>query len=484
MNFNSIVEAIRYHAAKNPGKLCLADGKGEVSYGAYYKRICGAAASLLERGIKPGDRVVAVASQTIDFLVLCHAVQMMGGLFVPLEKNVAEERICEIITKTDAALFVGNAAPNLCPCMKLTELSQLETDTEPCRLPDADADSMILFSTGTTGKSKGILLTHGSEVAVAENVKYGLAMKEDNIEIIPVPINHSNGLRRYFGNIVNGSAVVLLDGVVFVNRLFEMLDRYHATAIAMIPAALSIVFKLSGDRLGEYNGRLDYIQLGSAALPEADKNRLLRLLPDCRLYNMYGTTEAGCACVLNFNSDENRPECIGRPTCNSSFLFVDESGDPVEATPDNPGYLACSGGMCMKGYYKEPELTAEALRDGYLYTKDMGYIDGEGLIYMLGRADDIINTGGNKIAPVEIEEIARLYSGVTDCACVPVKDPVMGQLPRLFIVADKAFDTQGLYEYLASKLEKFKLPKSIAIIPEIPRTYNGKILRKKLAELQ
>ena len=483
MKCNSIFEVIQRQAAENPNKLCLADIKNEITYGGYYQRICGSAAFLLEKGIKPGDRVVAVAAQTIDFLVLLHAVQLMGGLFVPLEKNVAEDRICEIIEKTQAALFVGNAVLSLCPCMKLAEFEQHKAGEPPCALPAADDDSMILFSTGTTGKSKGILLTHGSEVAVAENVRDGVAMKPDNVELVPVPINHSNGLRRYFGNILNGSSVVLLDGVVFVSRFFTLMDRYSVTAIALIPAALSIVFKLSGDKLGEYNGQLDYIQLGSAALPEADKNRLLRLLPDCRLYNMYGTTEAGCACILNFNSDDNRPECIGRPTTNASFLFVDENSAPVQATRENPGYLVCTGAMRMKGYYKEPALTAEAIRDGYIYSKDMGYMDGDGLIYMLGRADDVINTGGNKIAPLEIEEIARLYPGVADCACVPVKDPVMGQLPKLFIVADAAFETQGLYEYLASKLEKFKLPKTISIIKEIPRTYNGKILRSKLAEL-
>ena len=483
MKFHSIVEAIKDYSIVKPDRLCLVDNGGSVTYKEFYRRICGTAFFLRGRGIKPGDRVVASAAQKIDFLVLCHAVQMIGAVFVPLEKNAGPGRIDDIIRKTEASLYVGPAKTAACPAMQATELAGLESDREPCSLPEADSDSMILFTTGTTGTSKGILFVHSAEVAVAENVKFGVAMKSDNVEIIPMPINHSFGLRRYFADMIDGGTAILLDGVVFIDRLFQMLTRYRATAIAMAPSALAIILKLSGDKIGEYNGQLDYIQFGSSPLPEAEKEKLLQLLPDCRLYNMYGTTEAGCSCVLNFNGPENFPHCIGRPTCHSVISVENEAGEPIRSSESNPGYLLCSGGMCMKEYYQDPALTASTMRRGLVRSDDIGYIDKDGLIYILGRADDVINTGGNKVSPGEIEEVAGAFPGVADCACASMRDPLLGHVPKLFIVTDKPLSVERLYQFMAGKLEKFKLPKAIEIIPEIPRTYNGKIWRNKLEGL-
>jgi acyl-coenzyme A synthetase/AMP-(fatty) acid ligase len=483
MKFNSIVEAIKAFALLTPDKVCLADDAGDITYRKYYRKICGAASFLLKKGVNSGDRVVASNTQRINYFIICHAVQMIGGVFVPLEKNAGIERIHDIIRQTEAVMYVGNISVEACPRIEYSEFSKFEAEEEPCRLPASDADSMILFTTGTTGVSKGILLVHSAEVAVAENVKYGVEMEEDNVEIIPMPINHSFGLRRYFGNMINGSTVILLDGVVFTDRLFRMMSRYRATSIAMAPAALAIIFKLSKDKIGEYGSQLDYIQFGSAPLPELEKEKLLHLLPDCRLYNMYGTTEAGCSCILNFNSMENRPNCIGRPTVNSHLIVVDEKGQPIITSKNNPGYLLCSGSMSMKEYYRDSALTASTLKRGCIYTNDIGYIDSNGLIYILGRADDVINTGGNKISPGEIEEIVSAFPGIVDCACASMKDPLLGQVPKLFVVADRSFNIESLYNYLAGKMEKYKLPKAIEIVSEIPHTYNGKIWRKKLAVL-
>ncbi len=482
MKFKSILEALKFFSMKTPGKLCLADMDEKVTYSQYYGRICGTADFLLKKGIKAGDKVVMSAQQTVGYLTACHAVQMAGGIFVPLEKNAGTDRVNEIIERTGAALYIGPEAVDICPRLDAAALPKLCRDGEPCALPEADGDSMILFTTGTTGASKGILLTHSSEVAVAENVKYGVEMKENNVEIIPMPMNHSFAIRRYFADMINGSTALLLDGTVFVENFFHMMDKYKATSFAMAPAALAIILKLSGDRLGRYGKQLDYIQFGSAPIPETEKKKLLELLPECRLYNIYGTTEAGCACVLNFNSKENRPGCIGRPTVNSKFTFSDENGRIFEAKENRPGCLVCSGGMTMKGYFNDPCLTKSVMKDGGVYSNDIGYVGGDGLIYLIGRADDVINTGGNKIAPGEIEELANSFPGVAESACVPVGDPLLGSVPKLFIAADKEVDTTLLYSYLSEKLEKYKLPKSIVQIDKLPRTYNGKIWRSKLKE--
>ena len=138
--------------------------------------------------------------------------------------------------------------------------------------------------------------------------------------------------------------------------------------------------------------------------------------------------------------------------------------------------------MNMRGYFKQPELTAQAMQDGFVYTKDLGYISQDGYVYVLGRADDIINFKGIKIAPEEIEETARSYRKVVDCACVPLPDKDAGQVPKLFISVknpDK-FDRKEFYAFLVENLDKNKVPKEVEIIDEIPRSANGKLQRAKL----
>lgn len=177
--------------------------------------------------------------------------------------------------------------------------------------------------------------------------------------------------------------------------------------------------------------------------------------------------------------------CIGKPAKNAHFIVVDENRNEICSSEDNLGFLASSGPINMKGYFKAPELTASAMANGYIYTKDLGYIDEDGYIYMLGRKDDIINYGGVKIAPEEIESVIIQNPVIRDCACIPVKDALTGQAPKLFIVLngdEGDYDQKEFKNFLAANIDANKQPKYIEIIDSIPRTFNGKIRRNVLME--
>ncbi len=486
---SSIVEAVAGYAQSQPEKLCLADARNEATYREYWEYIFGYAKKLRNLGIKKGDRVVVKNAQDMETAVCGLAIQLLGAVFVPTEKSAADARVAEIAetVKAECALLDRPLLLS-CPVLPLSLVLKYrdpQADFETFPFPDKSQTAEILFTTGTTGKSKGIELTHESVVAVAENVIDGVEMKKDNVEVIPVPISHSHGLRRYYANMLNGSSVVLLEGVIFNKRLFEKMDTYHATALDLVPAALSALFQLSGDRLGEYNGQLDYVQLGSAPIPGADRERLCRLLPDVRLYNFYGTTESGCSCILDFNAEKDKRNCIGRPARHARFAFFDADRKEMKATKDNPGFLACAGEMNMKGYYHSPQLNAEAMEGDYILTRDYAYVGEDGLIYMIGRQDDVIITGGNKVAPDEIEEAAMQFPGIADCGCIPVDHPLLGKEPKLLVCMKQgaSFDANAIYEFLKDRLEAYKVPKQIEQIEQIPRTFNGKLQRRTLMQM-
>ena len=501
--YNSIVENIAHHAENLPTRTALADNGKALTYMELWQCIAGLAERLTSLGVKKDAAVTVECNQSVNYMICEFAVQLLGGIFVPIEKNAAAGRVVEIASDSEAVLHIGKLpmealctdqaavkshnAENPIEFLDINTAADFPSDIAPAAVtfPGPDDVAEILFSTGTTGKSKGIVLTHGNDIALAENVIYGVKMKDDNVELVPMPLSHSHGLRRTYANLVKGSTVVFSDGVTLLKKVFNLMDQYRVTAMDLSPSMLSIIFKLSKDRLGQYADVLDYIQLGSAPLPEEDKVHLSRILPKTRLYNFYGSTEAGCSCLLDFNAASGKPGCIGKPAKNAHFIVVDENRNEIRSSKDNLGFLASSGAINMKGYFKAPELTASAMANGYIYTKDLGYIDEDGYIYMLGRKDDIINYGGVKIAPEEIESIIIQNPIIKDCACIPVKDALTGQAPKLFIVLNgdgSDYDQKEFKSFLAAGIDANKQPKYIEIIDSIPRTFNGKIRRNVLME--
>lgn len=488
--FRSIPEAVAHYARIQPEKLCLADDRREVSYGAYWEQIRRYAGDFHRRGVRAGDRIVVEASQTIEYLAVGLAIQLNHAVFVPVEHNCAPAKIRSLCEQVRAAMAIcckalDCGAREVCTYAELDDRCRGVEPYAPESFPDATAACEILFSTGTTGKEKGIVIRHRNNVALAENVLRGVQMAGDNVEMIPSPMNHSHGLRRYYANMYNGSTVILLGSAMNMQRFFQNIERFGVTAIDLVPAALSVVLSLSRDKLAEYRDQIRYIQFGAAPMLEADKDRISALLPETRLYNFYGSTESGCTCIYDFNRPNRKANCIGRATCNAELFIVNDRFEAMDAAAGKPGLLACRGGMNMLEYWQDPAETAKVLRDGVVYTNDIAYFDSDGDVILLGRCGDVINVGGNKVSPEEIENAARQIPGVADCGVIPVDDPCKGTVPKLFVqmAAGRALNLIEIRSYLAKALEPYKIPAFIEQIAQIPRSYNGKLLRNKLKQI-
>lgn len=487
----SIVEALKENASLMPDKLCVGDKKKKATYGEFWMMVQKGASYLKAKGVRKGDIVVIRGVQKVEFVMAVLSAQLAGAAVCPLEKAIKDDRILEIMEFVDSKSYIAErpVKKETVNNISLKELYKAAMDenspVESFEFPKPDELSEILFTTGTTGKSKGIEVTYECDIAIAQNVMDSVEMGKDEVELITTPINHSLAIRRTYGAIYNGSSVILTDGIKFVEDFFKLLDDYKVTAITFVPAILEQVLKFAKERFAAYDEQFHYIQLGSAPLSETNKEILTEMFPSVRLYNTYGATESGCTVILEFNKYADKQKCIGRTTVNTTILFVDDDRNVVDASPENPGFLSFKGGMNMRGYYKEPEITAEVFNDGIIYTNDLGYMGEDGLVYLLGRKGDVINMGGIKIAPTEIEEVVMAHEMIKDCACIPIPDEITGEAPKLFVVLKEgyAFDQKELSKFMLAKLESLKVPKVFEVIDEIPRTFNGKIIRKKLKEL-
>jgi len=484
-NMNSVLEYIIKYSKETPDVLSCADAKRKLTYGELMARILGFAGYLRHIGINKGDLVVIICAQKVEYIITEFALHALGAVFVPLEKSVSVERVKEILALTDSKLLVSDRETDIdIANLKLSDIltesyQNNKLDLSDITLPAPEDTSEVLFTTGTTGKEKGVEMAYAGSVAVAENARDGVHLKKDNVDIIPVPINHVLGLRRCYTSLVNGSSLVLCDGVTFMQDFFNLVDFYRVTSMTLVPAYINILTGIGRTKLIQYRDQIRFVQAGGAKLQEQDKENLKECLPDTRLFDMYGCTEAGVACAIDYNSEEALPSSIGWPTVNSEIAFFDRDANRILPTKETPGFIAIKGTMTMKGYYKDPELTKKTMIDGYVITNDLGYLEADNSIIILGRDDDVINIGGSKVDPSEIEDHVSRIGGISDCACIAVEDDIFGQTPKLFVVMDEGadFDPERILRILRARLENFKMPRIVVQTDEIPRTYNGKIKR-------
>ncbi|NLG02516.1 MAG: acyl--CoA ligase [Clostridia bacterium] len=483
--YKSIIDAVLEHGRNRPEKLALADNERAITYKELVQHLTAIAGILRNLDIHKGDNLLVECTQDARFIAIDLACELSHIVFIPIEKKMSEDRVKSIYEHINAkALIAKTDYAEIENCHHIDDIwdkiSLAETNAEYDQKTIEYDIAEILFTTGTTGIPKGIVISHRANVAIAENIKYGVEMKENAIELVPLPLSHSHGLRTCYAHLLNGSTTVIIDGIMNVGLFFDMIEKYGVNAIDISPTLAKILLKIGMRGLEKYKDKIDYIEIGSAVLEEETKKMLKKIFMKSRLYNFYGSTEAGRCCVCNFN-EINNEGCIGRPSINAEMLIVDDSKKEIHSSKEKLGLLAIRGSMIMNEYYNNRKLTEETLINDIIYTNDLGYIDESGKVYIVGRNDDIINYKGIKIAPEEIESVATLPHYIKDCACVPIKDNICGQVPMLYVsICDSSFDINLYIEYLRENLEQTRVPKRIEVVEQIPRSENGKLLRKRL----
>lgn len=484
---DSIVYAVKKHAEETPERVAVIADEEQITYAELWKEIQGFAAYINSFGFEKGSRIIVKSAPSIWFAVSAFAIHLSGNTQVPLEKTIGAKGLESVAQELSAKMIISDIVPDSdCVLVPSKDVRRLGAENfkpgAEFSFPTSEMICDIMFTTGTTGKSKGVMESHRAVVAVSENVQYGAEIPENNVYLVPAPINHASAIRKLYVSMLTGTTVVLLDGFTNIKKFYEYIEKYKVTSILMPPAAVRMILVLSAKNLAKYSDQLHHIHTGSAAFPEADKERLCEILPNTRLYFAYGSSEAGCVSMFDYSKNKGLIGCVGKPNKNANIFIVDENRNRIESSKENQGLIAISGAMVMSGYYNEPELTASVMKDGVVYTNDIGYIDENGFVYMLGRRGDVINIGGLKIAPTEVENVVLRFGGIAECACFGVEDRMGGVIPKLNIVPENGveIDLKELRAHMSKHLEAFKIPKTIALVDEIPKTSNGKINRKVL----
>ncbi len=475
----SIVKSIYEHSQAMPQKTAIIALDRTVDYATLWRLIAGAAEALRQKGIKEGDRVLLEAHHTVEFLALCYGIHLAGAVHVPVEHRAPADRFSAIAEEISPALIIKGEHP----------LEQLGYDLDSLPAPAAEPQfpreemlQEILFTTGTTGKSKGVMITHYGQMNMCESQNAVLNYSIDNVWLIPTPMNHAAGLRKTHMSMVRGSTVLLMAGFTNLKLFFANMREYGVTSIYLPPAGVHYVLTLAGKELAKFDEQLDFLYSSSSALPGGDKEKLIELLPSVRKFDAYGGSEVGAVCYIDYNAHRDNTKCVGKANPGVDIYIVDEHYNRIDtATAENPGIIAIRSNTVTAGYWNEPEMTANTIQDGVIYMTDLGYLK-DGYLYLVGRRDDVINIGGLKVAPTEVEDVALRHPSVNECVCIPIEDPRRGKMLKMLILLHDGFelDAAALTQYLGEQLEAYKIPKFFEAVAEIPRTFNGKIDRKKI----
>ncbi len=476
----SIVRSIYEHSINIPEKTAIIATDMTVNYGQLWHLTNCCAQLLKDAGITEGQRVLLEASHTVEFMALCYGIHLAGGVHVPVESDIPEERVREIAEDIEPEIIITGSHP----------LEYFNADigslfAMPVKEMDFPREEMlqeILFTTGTTGKSKGVMVDHYGQMNMCISQNAVLNYSEDNVWLIPTPMNHAAALRKTHMSMVKGSVALLVNGFTNLKQFFTYMKDYKVTSIYLPPAGVHYILTLASKELAKYDEQLDFLYSSSAALPGGDKEKLISILPNVRKFDAYGGSEVGAVCYIDYNANRENTRCVGTANEGVEIFIVDENYErKPDATEDDPGIIAIKSNTVTAGYWKEPLLTAQTIVDGVIYMSDMGYME-DGYLYLTGRRDDVINVGGFKIAPTEVEDVAMRYESVDECVCIPYEDKIFGRVVKMLVKVREGYtlDSHALADYIADKLEDYKVPKYIEEVDEILKTFNGKTDRKKI----
>ena len=485
-NRTAITGIIRDFAKSQPEKTALVIHDNKISYGEFYRKITSASRFLSDAGVRKGTHVVTVACPEIDYLVCEYAILGLGAVNIPTENRIPAERLGEIASSVDAEFVLSYEKPTgnvkWIPYNDIDMARPVDFDWIPASV--SDDCSEIIFTTGTTGKSKGVMLSsHCLETYLAA-INPSFKMENSTVFLVTTPLNHVGGLHRIHQCMSVGCTAVLLDGIKDLKAFFRSISEYGVTHTYLPPASVKLLITLARKDLAKLNGKLQFIYTASAPFPMADIETLMQILPNTRLHQGYGSSETGSISNCQYNAPGETVNSLGKPYSCVEVILHDDNGNEIKE-PNVEGYIRSRSSMNMLGYYGEPELTKEVLKNGFIYSHDLMFFDEKGELHFAGRGDDVINIRGFKVAPIEVENEALRFEKIVDCVCLPVDDRLSGKALMLLVVVKEgqAFDEQEIVSFLETKLESYKIPKKIRVIEEIPKTYNGKTDRKKLMEM-
>ena len=491
----SVAGGIRAAMGRDPGKIAVRHGQHERSYRDLVARIDAVTAWMAGGlGLEPGTHGAILAGNCIEYLEIVAGAAQAGVPLATINPALSPPEVAAICDNARArVLFVDAERAELARDTAFSSIEQVFVigddleDRLTAARPPADLAPVqewevftIPYTSGTTGKPKGVLVSHRSRILQFYGMasEYGCYSPDDRFLGI-TPLCHGGGLAFSIAAVFLGGQVDLLSRFD-PEEVLRRLDRGAATGVFMVPTHFHAIFALEKAVLAKHSAAvLKAIISNAAALPQATKERIVGHFGDGILHETYGSTEAGIVCNLRPADQLRKQRCVGQPFTTTEVRLLDENG---EVAPGEVGELFSSSPFLFNGYWRKPRETAEAFHDGWVSVGDLARRDEEGYIYIVDRKKDMVISGGVNIFPREVEEELLRHPDIRDAAVVGVPDRRWGERLKAFLVLrpGASLDAGELSAFCEGRLARFKVPRLVETLPELPRNAYGKVLKGEL----
>ncbi|MSQ40715.1 MAG: long-chain-fatty-acid--CoA ligase [Dehalococcoidia bacterium] len=508
-------EFLTVTAAIVPDRNAIIFDAKHITFGQMMERVNRLANALADLGVGPGDRVATMQVNCNEYVESYFAVAKLDAVFVPINFRARADELTFMLNDSGTkALLVGQRYLDMVTSIKpsLTSLQTaisleaarpgfpayddlLAKASDEERFPTGEEDDLtiIMFTAGTTGTPKGVMLSHNSFTSYILNNVDPVDLDSEEKNILTVPLHHIAGIQAVMAAIYGGRTLVL-------QRQFEeeewmrLVQDEQVNRAMMVPTMLKRL--MDHAKFKEYNlSSLQVITYGAAPMPLVIIQQAIKVFPDTRFINAFGQTETASTITMLPPEDHNiregeadyekklkRLSSIGKPLPDVEVLIVDEDGKKTAVGVS--GEIVARGSRLMKGYWNREEATKETLRGGWLYTGDLGYFDADGYIFLSGRAKDFIKRGGEMVAPEEVEQILHSHPSIDEAAIIGVPDVEWGE--RILAVAvkkpGKEVTEQELIDFCRPHMAGFKRPEKVVFVKELPRNPMGKVLKRELRQ--
>lgn len=501
-------------ARRLPEKVALVAGANRLTYAELARRTNALAHTLRAQGVRRGDRVVVFADNGVEAAIGFWAALVADGAAVVVNAQTKADKLAYLLNDSGARAMITQAsltpvfaeaarrAPELRAIVlagaidqaRVSDLNvvpwdvamQAERSSPPRRNIDVDL-AAIVYTSGSTGEPKGVMLTHRNMMTAATSITSYLRNVEDDVILGLLPLAFDYGLYQMIMAFRMGARLILERGFAFPAKVLDVVAKERVTGFPGVPTVYAVLKEMRDLSAWDLSS-VRYVTNTAAALPLSHIEFLKRTFPGARIYSMYGLTECKRCTYLPPEDLERKPSSVGVAIPNTELWLVDDEGQRI-TEPWKVGQLVIRGATVMKGYWQKPEQTAKKLKPGplpgehVLHTGDYCKLDEEGYLYFVGRMDDVIKSRGEKVAPKEIENVLLDVPGVKLAAVIGVPDELLGEAPKAFVVLEKgaSLDEKELRRRCQEKLEPFMVPKAFEFRPDLPQTATGKISKQGLA---
>lgn len=496
-----------HHAAVRPDKVALAWRKGSYTYAELLDRVNAVAGALSKGGVGRGSIVTLLLQNRPEFIELVYAVNRLGAAFLPLNYRLAGPEWRYIIEHSQAAAVVtepefesglASAIDGLDVPLRLNVGATASSSFEgfdgfvaPHRgshVAPVDVDraelQRLMYTSGTTSRPKGVRITHENFAwkNLGMLVQFGWGPGE--VTVVGGPLYHVGALDMGGLTTLHAGGTVVMQPRFEAEDLLALIEEYRGTNVWLAPAMVNAVLQSPSLRERDLSS-LKTILSGGEKMPESRLRQVLEALPHVWFADAYGLTETVSSdTFLDRDHMAAKIGSVGKPLPHQQVRVVDPEGQPVPV--GEIGEIAVRGPKVFDGYWRDPEATATAIRDGWFHTGDMGRLDVDGYLYVEDRKKDMIVSGGENIASPEVERALFENPDVLEAAVVGAPDDRWGEVPHAFVVlrTGATATAEELAAFCRDRLARFKVPRYFTFVDVLPRTPSGKVLKREMRASQ